>query len=79
MMKKAIATVITALMIVSSIATPTYVSSDFDRVDFFGDPNDDGFIDAKDATFILSAYSRLATGEENVLNALQTISRRCKD
>ncbi|MDO4864475.1 MAG: dockerin type I domain-containing protein [Ruminococcus sp.] len=78
MMKKTVATVITALMIVSSLATPTYASSDFDRVDFLGDPNDDGFIDAKDATFILSAYARLATGEENVLNGLQIIAADVK-
>ena len=27
-----------------------------------GDPNDDNNIDAKDATFVLSAYATLATG-----------------
>ena len=38
----------------------------------FGDPNNDGKIDAKDASFVLEAYSKLSTGSEDVLTAEQS-------
>jgi len=37
-----------------------------------GDPNSDGSVDAKDASFILSAYTRSSTGGSASLSELQT-------
>lgn len=37
-----------------------------------GDPNSDGSVDAKDASFILSAYARSSTGGSASLSELQT-------
>ena len=42
------------------------------RVPTLGDPNADGSVDAKDASFILAEYSRLSTGETATFTAVQT-------
>lgn len=75
MMKKAIAAVIAALMILPF--TGQVYAADEAALSF-GDPNGDGNIDAKDASFILAAYSRLSTGEEGVLTAAESTAADVK-
>ena len=75
MMKKAITAVIAALMMLPSAGL---TSAADEAALSFGDPNGDGNIDAKDASFILAAYSRLSTGEEGVLTAAENTAADVK-
>lgn len=44
------------------------------KVPTLGDPNSDGVVDAKDASFILTEYSRLSTGENGSFTSAQKIA-----
>ena len=69
MMKKAIAAVIAALMMLP-FTGQAYAADE--AALSFGDPNDDGKIDAKDASFVLEAYAKLSTGSEDVLTSAES-------
>lgn len=46
----------------------------YKKVGFLGDPNEDGNIDAKDASFILAAYAKSSTGDDSGLTDEQKVA-----
>ena len=53
----------------AALATYNKVTADVSST--LGDPNNDGKVDAKDASFILVEYSKLSTGEKSELTAAE--------
>ena len=67
-MKRIISAAMSAAMAICALSPMSASSGSL----LFGDPNNDGKIDAKDASFVLEAYSKLSTGSEDVLTAEQS-------
>ena len=76
MLKKTIAAVIAASMMMLPCTGHIYAADE--AALSFGDPNGDGKIDAKDASFVLEAYAKLSTGSEDVLTAAQSTAADVK-
>ena len=67
MMKRVLSAVLSSAMAVSAFSPVSASSAALS----FGDPNGDGKTDAKDASFVLEAYSKLSTGGTDVLSSEQ--------
>lgn len=68
MMKRVLSAVLSSAMAVSAFSPVSASSAALS----FGDPNGDGKTDAKDASFVLEAYSKLSTGGTDVLSSEQS-------